>query len=393
MIRRAFTCQDRSGAQFVYVAPEKQQAKEIAWSKFKYYCENIPGVHIREDELTITFPDNNATICLEGASNTDRLRGRHFHFVAMDEVGQMNRDVWYETIFPATMTHSAPVLFIGTPKGDNLFKELYDGAVESVKHNDPNWFHALVDVYKSGIYNNEEIELMRRTQPKEKFEQEYLCSFDVIFDGSFYGNLLTDRNIGDYHWDPMLPVITGWDLGTADKTAIWFAQQKEGKVYLIDYYENNNRDIYHYINFIKSKPYRYDYHVLPHDAANRNWETHRSRVGVLRSMGLATQLCPRMRVDEAISLTQAQLHKCRFDKKNCALGIRHLSSYRSKTDPVTGKETGVPRHDMTSDCADAFRTLILGMKPEHKSYSPNWWEGDNRDMTRYSSHDVFNYFY
>lgn len=33
-----------------------------------------------------------------------------------------------------------------------------------------------------------------------------------------------DHRITSVPWEPSLPVVTGWDLGIDDATAIWFAQ-------------------------------------------------------------------------------------------------------------------------------------------------------------------------
>lgn len=394
LIRRAFTCSDTSGAQFIYVAPEKQQAKNIIWNKLKYYTKDIPDLRIREDELTITFPDNGATICLEGADNPDRLRGRHPHFVVLDEVGQMKRDVWYEVIMPGTMANAADVLFIGTPKGDNLFKEIYEIGKKAMDNGDPSWFTARVDVFHSKRYTLEEVELIRKTMPQAKFNQEYLCDFEASFTGAFYGELLDSGSVMDVPYDPSKPVITGWDLGTADKTAIWFAQQDGETLRLIDYYENSGQDIFFYINYIRRKPYFYNYHILPHDSAKHFLTSSKSVEGIFKSSGLKVVKAPRLGVKEGISVVQAALYRCRFDKHKCAAGVRHLSQYRSKVDALSGLDTGEPLHDAASDAADAFRTLVLGIKKPNQQEAEkdfSWLTGQPPvDKNRYQSYDVFN---
>lgn len=393
LVRRAFTCSDTSGAQFIYVAPEKQQAKNIIWEKLKYFVKNIPGLRIREDELTVTFPDNNAVICLEGADNPDRLRGRHPHFVVLDEVGQMKRDLWYEVVMPGTMANSADVLFIGTPKGDNLFKELYDLGTDLMKKGDPAWFTCLFNIYTAKVFTQEKIDLTRKTMPSAKFNQEYLCDFQASFTGAFYGELLDSNAITDVPWDPSKPVITGWDLGTADKTAIWFAQQDKDTIRLIDFYESSGKDIFHYINYIRNKPYFYNYHVLPHDASKHFLVSQKSVEGIFRSSGLRVVKAPRIGVREGISVVQAALYRCRFDKRKCAFGVRHLSQYRSKIDSLTGLDTGEPLHDASSDAADAFRTLILGIKKPNETEVKNpalWFLEDEEKKGTYREYDIFN---
>lgn len=361
LVKAAATCEDNSGAQFLYVAPTKVQAKRVAWKKLKYYSQHIPDIHIREDELTITFSHNNATIYIAGADE-DGLRGLHPHYLVLDEVGQMSKDFWVETAYPGTVANNARVLFIGTPKGDNLFKEIYDQGKQQQEDGDPSWFTCLIDVYRSKVRTLAQIEEARKMMPQAKFEQEMLCSFESTFTGAFFGDLLNERNIGDYHYDPMLPVITGWDFGTADLTVIWFAQLVGDKIHLIDYYEDTNKPFHHYINYVKNKPYHYSYHVIPHDGANRNWETNKNRSQILKGMGLRTVLAPRLKFEEGISITQNYIYKCRFDKVSTKQGLSRLYSYQSRLDPLTGEPTGIPKRGPSEDTADALRTLITGLK-------------------------------
>ena len=50
-------------------------------------------------------------------------------------------------------------------------------------------------------------------------------------------NVPYDRNVG---------VVTAWDLGMDDSTAIWFAQYVGKEVRLIDYYEASGYALDHY---------------------------------------------------------------------------------------------------------------------------------------------------
>ena len=402
LIRRAFTCEDRSGALFVYVAPEKQQAKDIVWEKLKYFCQNIPDLKIREDELTITFPDNNAIVRIAGADQPDRLRGIHPHYVVLDEVGQMKRDVWYEAILPSIQRNKGGVLFIGTPKGDNLFKEMYDFAD---KKGNEDWYCAYKGVYDTEVYTMDEIKAIRAMMPTAKFEQEYLCKWDAIFTGSYYSSYFENEALnllGDVPYNPMFPVITGWDLGTADKTVIWFAQQVDGKIHVIDYYDNNNKDIFHYIQVLKNKPYVYGSCILPHDGTQRSWESGKSRIDIIQKHGFRCTQAKKLSPQEGIAIVQAQLYLCKFDKKRCLQGVEYLNAYRARQDAISGESTSTPLHDTSSDAADAFRTLIVGLRKqpgEGGPVNPHQWvfdfmrgqgkQGRNQDVI--SDYDYLNF--
>ena len=103
-------------------------AKAIAWSYLKHYTSPIPYCKINEGELSIILP-NRATIRIFGADNPDALRGLYFDGVVMDEVAQMKPEVWGEIIRPALADRKGWAVFIGTPKGINLFSQMYDLAL------------------------------------------------------------------------------------------------------------------------------------------------------------------------------------------------------------------------------------------------------------------------
>lgn len=361
LIRRAWTCQAPQGGKFIYVAPEKLQAKKIVWKEIKFFVQDLPHT-VNEAELTITFP-NGSSVELAGADNPDRLRGQHPHFVVLDEVAQMPRDTWYEAVYPALRANKGGALFIGTPKGDNLFRELYDMAGDN-----PKWFNYKKSIYDTTVATEEEIKDLIATMPSAKFDQEYMCSFEAAIQGTFYGPILDDPEkalIGTIPYDPAQPVITAWDLGTTDSTAIWFVQRdpRDSRLLrIIDFYENKEQDIFHYIAEIKNRRYIYDYHILPHDVTHVSWETKRTRLDIFKQQGMKVIVAKKAPITEGISMAQALMYTCRFDQDKCALGLSHLRQYRAKQNKISGEFTEDPVHDIHSHAADAFRTLAVGYK-------------------------------
>lgn len=361
LIRRAWTCTAPQGGKFIYVAPEKLQAKKIVWKEIKFFVKDMPHT-INEAELTVTFP-NGSTVELAGADNPDRLRGQHPHFVVLDEVAQMPRDTWYEAVYPSLRANKGGALFIGTPKGDNLFRELYDLAEDA-----RGWFNYKKTIYDTTVATPTEIEDLIATMPPPKFEQEYLCSFEAAVQGTFFGNIIDDSSknlVGIVPYDPTQPVITAWDLGTTDSTAIWFAQRdpRDPKLLrIIDFYENSEKDVFHYITEIKKRPYIYDYHIMPHDVTQVSWESKRTRLDIFKQHSMKIAVAKKAAISEGISMAQALMYTCRFDSDKCFLGLSHLRQYKAKHNRITGELTSEPVHDKHSHAADAFRTLAVGLK-------------------------------
>ena len=402
LIKRAWACTAPQGGKFIYVAPEKLQAKKIVWKELKYFVKDLPHT-VNEAELVITFP-NGSTVELAGADNPDRLRGQHPHFVVLDEVAQMPRDTWYEAVYPGLRANKGGALFIGTPKGDNLFRELYDHGQEA-----KGWFSYLKTINDTSVATPDEIEDLKSTMPRAKFEQEYLCSFSAAIQGTYFGHLIDDPEkniIGDVPWYPAQPVITAWDLGTTDATVVWFIQrdQRDSKlIRIIDYYENSEKDIFHYLSAIRSKPYVYDYHILPHDVTQVSWESKRSRLDIFKQHNMSVRVAKRVQLQEGISMAQALLYTSKIDAVKCRDGISHLRQYRSKQDKASGMFLDDPIHNQHSHAADAFRTLAVGLKSghidhlSHQAYaltaydyfSPSTAGRDQYDEAD-SSYDIFN---
>lgn len=164
------------GGRFGYICPLLKQSKEVAWDYLKRYTRVIPGVVVNESELSVTFPHNGARIRLYGADNPDAFRGGYFDGVVLDEVGQMKRAVWFEVVRPMLADRKGWAIFIGTPKGVNLFSELWFDAVADVK--EPGaWYHDMKRWNETDALSRDEVESARRTMSPQLFAQEFDCDF------------------------------------------------------------------------------------------------------------------------------------------------------------------------------------------------------------------------
>lgn len=165
---------------FAYIAPFLNQAKAVAWDRLKYYGRKIPRTSINESELSLKF-FNGSAIRIFGADYPDRLRGLGFDGVVMDEVAQMRPETWPEVVRPALADRSGWAIFIGTPKGQNIFHELYQKALE-----DPaNWYSGLFRADQTGVLPESEIEDLKHNMGANAYAQEFLCDFTAANTDSF----------------------------------------------------------------------------------------------------------------------------------------------------------------------------------------------------------------
>ena len=174
----------RSDFRGAYIAPFRKQAKDIAWDYFKKFAGKIPGVTFNETELTATFP-NGAKITLYGADNAEALRGLYFDYVVMDEVADMKPFVWGEIVRPALADRKGKCLFIGTPKGMNLFFELYNrGSADGKKTWAALVFRASDTVNILPWITEEELSNARADLTDSQYRQEFECDFNASCDNS-----------------------------------------------------------------------------------------------------------------------------------------------------------------------------------------------------------------
>lgn len=354
---------------FAYIAPYYKQAKAVAWDMLKKYSLDIPGVKFNESELRVDYPGG-SRIQLFGADNTDALRGLALWGVVFDEYSQQPSSIFTEVIRPALSDHKGYAIWIGTPKGRNDFYRLYEE-----KQADPDWLCILIRASESEIIDQEELESAKKGMSMDEYNQEFECSFESALKGAYYSAQLQDarreNRITKVDYNPSLPVCTYWDLGISDYTSITFAQQVGREIHIIDYYENNNLSLGEYALFIRSKPYNYDTHYLPWDAAPREMATNRSRKDIIIDhLGNNVQITPNLTVKDGIEAARKIFPKCWFDKEKTAALVDALGSYTQEWDDKKGMYRDKPLHNWASHAADSFRYLAIGYKEQIDHHAP-----------------------
>ena len=201
-------------------------------------------------------------------------------------------------------------------------------------------------------------EMMNREHPGTPDE-----AFKVSMEGAYFKDqfrqLRKDKRIGLCPYDDMYPVSVFYDLGANDKTALWLCQARRTYYAMIGYIEESGEPFSYFVHKLDSLGYTYDWHYLPHDG------THRRQGATvnLTPCEMLSSVAPYYRVmpiektpDKRTPIQQARilLGQCVFDEKNCAVGLKHLESYRKAWSQRSGTWSDLPRHDDSSNAADAF---------------------------------------
>lgn len=372
------------GRWYGHILPTYKQAELVAWQMVKHYARTVPGVKFNESKLRVTFPPTprNPTGCffqLFGADKPDSLRGPAFSGLSFDEFGLHPPNIYSEVLSKSLADHLGWAVFAGTIKGKNQLYNYWKAG-----EGDPEWFTIWQDVNESIAQEDNVTSLMLRQameddrklilkgiMTQEEFDQEWFLSTEAAIRGAYWGAELRqakkDGRITRVPFDEALPVDTDWDLGVGDRMSIWFSQSlRSGEVHLIDYYENSDQGLPHYIKILASKPYVYGTHWAPHDIKARELTTGKTRIETAEKLGIKFQTVPNIGLDEGIHAAKLFIPRCWFDDVKCEVGLEGLRHFRKTYNEKMQQYADVPVHDFSSHPSDAFR----GLSVRHKTPVP-----------------------
>lgn len=166
---------------YAYIAPFLKQAKLIAWQYVKHYTAPIPDIKVNESELSVELPGG-AKIYLFGGDNPDALKGTYLDGVVFDEYAQIKPDLFGEVIRPTLSDRSGWALWIGTPKGQNQFYEIYQTAMKKMAEGDKSWWAGIYRADETGIIAADELRQLQDVLSEAAYRQEFLCDFSAAAD-------------------------------------------------------------------------------------------------------------------------------------------------------------------------------------------------------------------
>lgn len=356
---------EKEAPRYAYIAPTYGQAKRVAWDYLCKYVRPLGGT-ANISELRVDFMGRR--IQLYGSDNPDSLRGQYFDGVILDEIGDQNPKIWTEILRPALADRMGWCLFIGTPKGQNHFKDLRDRAEDT-----PEWGLLEFKASETKLVPESELKAARAEMGEDKYQQEFECSFHAAVEGSYYGKLMNEleekNRLVEITRDDLCQTFTAWDLGMGDSTAIWVAQITGQEVRILDYVENHGQGLDWYVNWIRDNGWTNATHKLPHDVSVRELGTGKSRLEMLQGAGLNVDVLPRLSVDDGIQSVRRLLPKCWFNMPRVRQGVDCLRNYRREFDEKRNVFYEKPLHDWASHGSDAFRYLAIGLDNTQSSWS------------------------
>jgi len=164
-------------------------------------------------------------------------------------------------------------------------------------------------------------------------------------------------------YDALEPVYVAMDIGVNDLTVILFFQVVHGEIRVIDYYEDNNKGVDFYCNFLlNDKKYIYKTVFLPHDAAKRDGivvENTYERDFKRYMQHTDTKVIVLKRTDKNLQINNAKIKmdRCVFAINKVKPLINYLNKYRKKWSEAEGRYLDIPLHSIDSNASDAYQYL------------------------------------
>ena len=285
-----------------YVAPTYQQARDIMWEDL---CDSIPPAWLagepNQTRMIIRLV-NGSRIQLKGADKPNSLRGVGLNFVIIDEAQDMKEEVWEKVIQPTLATTNGRALIIGTPKAYNwLYQKYmlgqrgptYIDAKGLTKRND--WMSWQFPTISSPFIPRAEIEARRADMDPKSFRQEFEASFEVMA-GRVYYPFNRDIHVGEYPFNPTLPIHIGMDFNIDPMSAIIIQEQPDGQVWVVDECVLYGSNVQEVADELSRRYWRYmkQIHIFPDPAGNnRNHDRGETSLEILRDAGFKNILFKR----------------------------------------------------------------------------------------------------
>ncbi len=347
---------------YAYIAPTRDQAKDIAWGYLKAFTSKIPGVVTNESDLMVKFPCG-MTIRLYSGENYERMRGLYFDGVVIDEPEDIDPLAWPRVIRPCLTDYKGWAIWIGTVKGKKGQWARLTNAM-----NNPEWFSLLLKASDSGIIPQDELDDIRHGTDEDSFQQEYECNPNIGIPGVLFAKFMSDAEAGgrifNFEWDRSEPVWTFWDLGSPTNTRCTYIQFVGREIHVIDHDADlNDPELTpgKRVAMMKAKGCNLAGHFFPHDAAAKE-KIGKNFQQVMTEAGLTNiAIIPRcVEIWPGINKLAELLPRMLFHRDNCDYLIQSMEGYRRKIDK-DGTVMDKIHEDWTCHSVDTLRMLAEAM--------------------------------
>ncbi len=363
---------------YVYCLPKIGQARNVIWEgkdlDGERWINKIPKhliASMNQSQCKIYFK-NGSILHITGADSLMNSHlGSNLKGLCLSEYHKTHPGIW-DYLRPIVKRSNGFAVFLFTAYAKGHAYRLFEN---NILHPDWSCRKLTVDDTRDNegnyIFSPEQIEEERRSgMPEAIIQQEYYCSEEATLMGTFFANEISlarteGRIVKGMKAYPKFPVFTSWDLGSRDTNSIWFFQVIDKKFYYFYQHDHNYGSIDYYVQLLKDVAKRFGFvnygaHFMPHDVANVEWSSGKTRLQQLRERGLPIRQVAKMRVIERVQVARSQFKHVIIDEEGCKSGLEALTIARSGYDANTRSFTSDEVHDWSSHPSAAFQYGHVG---------------------------------
>jgi hypothetical protein len=276
-----------------YVAPTYAMARDLMWKPLKAAMPKGWIKKVNESRMEMILI-NGSEISLKGADKPDSLRGVGLDFVVIDEAQDIKEETWEEVLMPTLATTNGRALFIGTPKSYNWLYHRFmlgqrgpmvkDHRKRLVQN---EWMSWQFPTITSPFIPRKEIEARRRDMDPRSFRQEFEASFETM-SGRVYYPFDRNEHVGDYPFNPHLPIYIGMDFNIDPMSSIIIQEQPNGEIWVVDEAVMYGSNVQETADELSRRYFKHfnQISIFPDPAGNnRNHDRGESSLDILREAG------------------------------------------------------------------------------------------------------------
>lgn len=245
---------ENSNNKILWLSPTNSQSKKI----YREIVNAIFHTGIIQDtnqsDLRMILA-NGSEILFKSAEQGDNLRGLSINYMFVDEFSFIKQTIWQEILLPMLSVKGRKCFISSTPKGKNLFHNLYQLGQSTEYTNYHSW---TVNYLQNPLADVNDINNLRNILPDNIFKQEYLAEF--IADGGSVFNKISQCETHNQWQEPIagMQYYAGIDLAKQNDYTVLTILDKNKNVVFI--YRDNKQDwqvltdqLYYHLNRYKPK--------------------------------------------------------------------------------------------------------------------------------------------
>lgn len=340
------------GSNVLIISPN-YSLSEISWSEQKRLLNHFDIEVVRNNAKDKVIELQNGSVLRIGSvSQADSVVGRSYDLILFDEAAldDKGRDAFNIQLRPTLDKPNSKGIFISTPRGKNYLHDFYFRGYDSEF---PQWSSVFSTWTDNPRAVESDIEEARKSMSRAEFEQEYMCSFDIL-EGTIWN--LPDGSVIDTSLDTSsLDIIAGIDIGYRDDTAMVVFATDFSTIYIIDEFVTNTSSTASIAASMQKLIDRWDIDFIYIDSAAAQMRHDLAELHDISTVNANKSVL------EGINFVASVVESGRLKVMHtCTKTIEMFSNY--SWDNREGLLRERPKHDKYSHLADAVRYSIYSYK-------------------------------